>query len=139
MVVDVYDNDTHGHMSGDEVLKRVARTLRDACRLTDLVGRMPGVVGRAGGDEFVVLMPETDGVGAREPARRFIEAIQKLAIDLENGGRIDSLGLSIGVAVYPNDGRERKALIQEADAAMYRAKQAGGNRFADSSREVSVP
>lgn len=89
-----------------------------------------------GGDEFVVLMPETDGASAHEPARRFIQTVQDLSIEIEEGVQIDTLGLSLGIATYPNDAKDGKALIEEADAAMYRAKQAGGNCFSDSSGEV---
>ena len=129
-------NDTHGHQTGDKVLTTVAEALRHVCRLTDLVGRVPGVVGRVGGDEFVVLMPETDGAAAHEPAQRFIRTVQELSIEIGEGVQIDTLGLSLGIATYPNDAKDGNALIEEADAAMYRAKQAGGNCFADSSGGV---
>lgn len=125
-------NDDYGHGLGDRVLREVAAILDETCRLTDLVGRARGLVGRVGGDEFVVVLPETDVTGARVVAARFIEAIENLRIDSGNGTQIDFLGLSLGIAAYPRDADERKALIAEADAAMYRAKRAGGRCFVDS-------
>lgn len=132
-------NDTYGHEAGDKVLIAVAAVLRDTCRVTDMVGRLPGVVGRIGGDEFLVLMPETGIPEARQLPLRLIRAIRKLRIDLAGRGQVDFVGASFGIACYPQDAEERKALLEKADAAMYRAKEAGGNRLSDSSGKVFDP
>ena len=132
-------NDTHGHGAGDTVLVAVSQLLSSTCRVTDMVGRVSGVVGRIGGDEFLVLMPETDAASARHLAHRFIERIDDLRVSVEGGGEACGIGASIGIASYPDDGQERKALIKVADSAMYRAKQEGGNCYSDSSETVYKP
>lgn len=132
-------NDTFGHKAGDKVLIQIADTLRNTCRVTDMVGRVASIVGRVGGDEFLVLMPETDESSARDLAYRFIRNIQRLKDDLHQDEQIAFGGISIGVSAYPADGKERSALVEIADAAMYRAKQAGGNRVSDRSGEVVAP
>jgi len=132
-------NDTYGHAAGDSVLIKVSQLLGSTCRVTDMVGRVSSVVGRIGGDEFLVLMPETDAESAMHLAERFVSRVRDLKIDVGDGRHADGIGASIGVASYPTDGEERAALVKEADAAMYRAKQAGGNRYSDSSGEVYNP
>lgn len=132
-------NDTYGHDAGDRVLVQVAALLRETCRSTDLVGRLPGVVGRIGGDEFLVLMPETGTDDAGSLARRLIQAIRTLQVDSASGQRVAPVGASLGIAGYPQDGEGRKTLIEKADAAMYRAKAAGGSRFSDGSGKVFEP
>jgi len=129
-------NDTYGHKAGDKVLIAVANVLHDTCRVTDMVGR---AVGRIGGDEFLVLTPETDPAGAATLAHRIVEAIDRLVVELDNDNRIDFLGISIGIATFPSDAANGEALLERADAAMYKAKKAGGSCFCDANGTVSKP
>jgi diguanylate cyclase (GGDEF)-like protein/PAS domain S-box-containing protein len=109
-------NDTLGHEAGDVLLCELAARLQRATRGPDLLGRL-------GGDEFVLLLPDVDAAGAREVAERILLAAREpIAID----GREVACGVSIGIALFPEDGGDLKGLLQAADRAMYRAKSAGG-------------
>ncbi len=112
-------NDEHGHHVGDEVLREVGKRLR-------LVARRSDVVGRYGGEEFVMLLPETDEEGAVATAERVRAAIgEPLA---EEAGEI-ALGASVGVAVFGfGTASDRLGLYAAADAALYAAKRAGRGR-----------
>jgi diguanylate cyclase (GGDEF)-like protein len=109
-------NDEHGHQSGDRVLRAIAGALRSAVRAGDIVARY-------GGDEFVVLMPETDAGRAAGVAERADAAIAALVHTMPDGSEIHVLG-SMGLALYPRDGKTARDLMRSADAAMYRAKRA---------------
>ena len=112
-------NDMHGHPAGDEVIRRVARVAVEAMRDQDVVGRI-------GGEEFIVAMPDTDAEQARLACERLRVAISDLSILLPNG-RALAITLSTGVAQFdPDDDRIR--LIARADEALYEAKQQGRNR-----------
>jgi diguanylate cyclase (GGDEF)-like protein len=123
LMVDVDDfkavNDAHGHQVGDQVLKEISRRLRDTLRTVDSLGRY-------GGEEFLAILPHTAPEDARQTAERLRRAIGDEAIHA--GGRELSVTVSIGVASYPGTAETPDALIREADAALYRAKQAGRNR-----------
>ncbi len=120
-------NDSLGHGVGDALLLEVSRRLRAAVREDDTVARM-------GGDEFIVLLPELDGVeDARQSARRIL---QVLAEPLEIEGHELVISCSIGISLYPNDGDDIDTLVQNADTAMYRAKSAGRNGFSVYSAEM---
>ena len=108
-------NDKFGHADGDRVLRNVANTLKSAVRAND-------VVARYGGDEFVVIMPDTRAEHAQEVARRVIVGIRERRHDLSNGSQA-RVGVSGGLAVYPENGRTAALLVQAADAAMYSAKR----------------
>lgn len=108
-------NDVHGHLAGDRVLKRVAAIMREASRDVDFVARY-------GGEEFLIAMPETEIDAAVEVAQR-IRA--KLAAERFGDGTIT---LSVGIAAFPLNGDAPDALIGAADAALYEAKRAGGDR-----------
>lgn len=113
-------NDMLGHAVGDEVLKEAARRLRTATRDSDTVARI-------GGDEFVLLAEDVSDVAdCGSLANR---VIQVLAQPLEVQGHQVTLSGSVGVALYPEHG-DRMKLVQNADAAMYTAKRAGGNTYA---------
>jgi diguanylate cyclase (GGDEF)-like protein len=112
-------NDAHGHEAGNRLLRQLTRLVQAELRYTD-------VLARYGGDEFIVLLPETPSAGAMEVAGRIRDAVAGLPLDLE-GQRIAST-VSIGIAVHPADGNSLDALVARADRAMYQAKQAGRNR-----------
>jgi len=112
-------NDTYGHPVGDQVLKKVARILKDSCREIDFVARY-------GGEEFAVLLINTDQDGAIQMAERIRQTIAKDTF------MVDDLSLqvtaSLGVATYPDNCTEKQSLIDFADQALYQAKSGGRNR-----------
>jgi diguanylate cyclase (GGDEF)-like protein len=110
-------NDKLGHDAGDRVLRQAAGALRQRLRAQDAIGRY-------GGDEFVVLLPNV----TRETAYDRAEALLG-AVDVVNAGLAEDLqiGLSIGVATYPFDAPDYTTLVKVADQAMYLAKREGGN------------
>ena len=113
-------NDQFGHLMGDYVLRTVAKRLRECIRESDTVARL-------GGDEFVVLLA---GQRAPEDASLVAEKIlTALTEPVAAGGRRFEIGASIGISIYPRDGTTPEALLKHADAAMYRVKEAGKNRF----------
>jgi diguanylate cyclase (GGDEF)-like protein/PAS domain S-box-containing protein len=113
-------NDTLGHEVGDQVLCEAARRLRHTLRASDVVARL-------GGDEFVVMIPELTGsLQAEVTARKVLAAlVQPMSVQ----GRELTLTASIGIAVCPQDGEDEQSLMKNADAAMYRAKEAGKNTY----------
>lgn len=112
-------NDSRGHQAGDSCLKEVAGALFDTCRAIDLVGRY-------GGEEFVVIATETDLEGATVLAERIRQAIESLAISHPASPTCAHVTASLGVAVGPvNAGLE--AVVQTADEALYQAKRTGRN------------
>jgi diguanylate cyclase (GGDEF)-like protein/PAS domain S-box-containing protein len=125
-------NDTHGHLVGDEVLRTVASRLRRACRESDTVARL-------GGDEFIVLQPgPLQGAGFGVLAAR-------LRKELEAPCEIEGLQLKvsagIGISIYPQDGKDERALLESADAALYAAKACGAGsirRFGAGSPEAGA-
>jgi diguanylate cyclase (GGDEF)-like protein len=112
-------NDTYGHPVGDEVLRGVAQVVRDCVRKVD-------VAARYGGEEFAIVLEGTDLAGARMLAERIRSEVQKQVFPSEKGSF--SCTLSLGIAVYPDDGKDGKALIAHADQALYHAKHNGRNR-----------
>ncbi len=119
LMVDLDDfkriNDEHGHQAGDRVLRSIAGALRAALRTGD-------VVARYGGDEFVVLMPDTDAAEAAKVARRAGDSVAGLAHPMADGSVVH-VTCSVGLALHPRDGRTGKALLQAADAEMYTHKR----------------
>jgi diguanylate cyclase (GGDEF)-like protein len=111
-------NDRYGHADGDRVLRDVAAALKVAVRANDIVARY-------GGDEFVVLMPDTAEGMARTVAGRVVEGVRGRTHQLTDGTEI-RLSASAGLAVHPEDGRTPAALLRAADASMYAVKRAGG-------------
>jgi diguanylate cyclase (GGDEF)-like protein len=114
-------NDQHGHQAGDQLLAEVARRISHSVRENDLVARH-------GGDEFVVLLEHVENPAvAHAVAGRIIEAISAPFV-------IDQitvwLGVSIGLAYFPEHGRSGSELLKHADTAMYRVKNAGGQNYA---------
>jgi diguanylate cyclase (GGDEF)-like protein len=120
-------NDTYGHPAGDAALRSLARLLNQHLRKGDQAARY-------GGEEFVVILPGSDEERSMGAAERLRSALEKHRFVFE-GSRIP-LTASIGVAVWPADGREPEALLSASDRALYAAKQAGRNRVVAAS---SVP
>jgi diguanylate cyclase (GGDEF)-like protein/PAS domain S-box-containing protein len=108
-------NDTLGHGAGDELLIELTQRLRGKIRSGDIIGRL-------GGDEFVILLSDCDAEGASRIASSITEA---LASPLQLGGRQMPISASMGISIYPDNATDIDTLMQQADAAMYKAKQAG--------------
>jgi diguanylate cyclase (GGDEF)-like protein len=112
-------NDRFGHAVGDQVLKSVASAIKQAVRLYD-------VPTRYGGDEFAIILPEADTDVASRVARRIFEKLELVPVPGEMRDAAIPIGLSIGVATFPRPLGDAASLVEAADAAMYRAKRAGG-------------
>ncbi|MGE4544368.1 MAG: diguanylate cyclase [Pedobacter sp.] len=113
-------NDEFGHSVGDQVLQGVAQRIVSRVRRMDTVARF-------GGDEFVVVL--SDLVGSDEAASVAEALVALLREPFAASGWECAVGVSIGISLYPEDGRSGAELIEKADAAMYVAKQAGGGRY----------
>jgi diguanylate cyclase len=109
-------NDTHGHAAGDEILQRVGDCLRQVTGPDEMVARI-------GGDEFVVLLRDADGLTARAVADEIIEAISRE--HRISDGRALRVGCSVGISLAPLQGREPETLLARADAALYEVKNQG--------------
>ena len=112
-------NDAHGHDAGNRLLRQLTRLVQAELRYTD-------VLARYGGDEFIVLLPETPAKGALEVAGRIRDAVANAPLDFD--GKRVGCSVSIGVATHPVDGSSLDAVVARADRAMYQAKQEGRNR-----------
>jgi diguanylate cyclase (GGDEF)-like protein len=113
-------NDDHGHRAGDQVLRATADTLRATLRATD-------VAARYGGEEFLLVLPQTDLAGAERLAQRACEAVAALAVDV-GGPDLVQVTMSAGVASLDAAVDDAEQLVEAADVALYRAKEAGRNR-----------
>src|SRR5260221_7496784 len=113
-------NDKHGHPRGDEVLRAAAATLKKALRTSDFAFRI-------GGDEFALLLPQTDAEQALALSRRvetvFLEMVPPLQLSV-------AVSMDHGVATFPQDGEQADQLIRVADERLYRLKQANHGRSA---------
>ena len=122
-------NDSLGHAAGDQLLREVAGRLGHCLREGDTVARL-------GGDEFIFLLEGLPTPSAAEHvARKILDA---LANPMELCGHDTYVGGSIGISIYPRDGGDGETLVKNADAAMYRAKEAGRNRFHFYDAEMSA-
>ncbi|SFI89719.1 diguanylate cyclase [Nitrosomonas sp. Nm34] len=113
-------NDRHGHQAGDAVLKRLADVMRKMLRTVDIIGRI-------GGEEFAVLLPETDTQRATEVAERLREEVACTAVTLEMGMPL-YFKVSIGVVSLEGRDADLNTLLNQADKALYQAKENGRNR-----------
>jgi diguanylate cyclase (GGDEF)-like protein/PAS domain S-box-containing protein len=109
-------NDTRGHHAGDMVLVEIAARLTGTLRESDTAARL-------GGDEFVLMLPTTPLVGAIEASRALVDFV---SAPINVDGMPLTVGASIGIAVFPNHGRDADVLLAAADSAMYEAKHSGG-------------
>jgi len=113
-------NDTLGHAAGDELLQAVAARIRHQVRESDTVARV-------GGDEFTVILPDITKLEEAETVARKIVAAIGAPFHVGSQRQSVDIGTSIGIAVYPADGRDADALVRAADTAMYSAKEAGSS------------
>jgi diguanylate cyclase (GGDEF)-like protein len=118
-------NDTHGHHAGDLVLRDMAAILTRDLREVDTAARY-------GGEEFILLLPETDQQGAKLVAQRLRYAVEQANFftgsPSESGSPVEHLTISIGVALFPEEARFKRELLEAADTALYDAKARGRNR-----------
>jgi diguanylate cyclase (GGDEF)-like protein len=118
-------NDSYGHLAGDVVLRAVADAIKHSVRGHDMVGRY-------GGEEFTVLLPELDVHGVRHAAERVRAAVARVAVSAPGLDRneqvIGGLTASVGAAVFPDHAEDGTSLLLAADAALYEAKRAGRDR-----------
>lgn len=124
-------NDTFGHLQGDKVLKEMAQLLKKSIREIDTIARF-------GGEEFIILLPDTDKKGALavgEKLRKIVEVHRFIDTGTTN---ISSITISAGVSSYPDDVRDLDDLIDHADIALYDAKDAGRNKIV-SYPQLSLP
>jgi diguanylate cyclase (GGDEF)-like protein len=112
-------NDTYGHQTGDAVMRRLADCFCEAIRENDMVGRY-------GGEEFLILLPNSNAQNSAQTAQRIRKMVQDL--EIETSGENVSVTVSIGVSSYPRYGQDADAVICAADAALYQAKSNGRNQ-----------
>jgi diguanylate cyclase (GGDEF)-like protein/PAS domain S-box-containing protein len=113
-------NDTYGHQAGDLVLQKLGELCLETLREVDLVGRI-------GGEEFAVILPQTDGEKTLEVAERLRQTVERAEVQLEFGLPLH-ITLSIGVTTLTGGGTNIDTLLGQADNALYEAKHAGRNR-----------
>jgi len=112
-------NDTHGHQAGDELLQSITRELRYEVRETDLLSRI-------GGDEFTLVTPSATTEGVVKLANKLLAALKNIHYTIND--QPYPISFSIGIAIYPQHGKDQQALLANADLAMYHAKKSGRSR-----------
>jgi diguanylate cyclase (GGDEF)-like protein len=126
VILDIDDlkayNDLYGHLAGDDLLKELARLMSKVTRRADTSARY-------GGDEFAIILPETETEGARVLAQRLLEEVKEHHFSTQNGQTIGQITTSLGIATYPHHADSAKALVDAADKALLRAKGAGKNQL----------
>jgi two-component system cell cycle response regulator len=123
-------NDSHGHAAGDAVLRTIAAKLRLSFRQSDTVGRY-------GGEEFVVMMPETDIATARGKLESLRAAIAETPIQISKLGETVGVTISAGLAGFPVDGAKQGELLGLADARLFQAKRDGRNQVVSGIKEMA--
>lgn len=121
-------NDTLGHGLGDKLLVKFAQRIKENLREEDILARF-------GGDEFIILLPNTDNISAQEVAQKIL-SIVNLPFSFTNHEL--TVTASIGIAMYPIDGTDKETLYKNADTAMYRAKFDGRNTYSCFTKEMQV-
>jgi two-component system, cell cycle response regulator len=123
-------NDTYGHQSGDDALRHVSALLKAEVRPGDLPARY-------GGEEFAVILPYADSHDAFMVAERLRNLIAEQDIPIQDGQTIKATA-SLGCSTFPMDAETEKALMAEADAALYRAKRGGRNRVCIAQQDIPI-
>jgi diguanylate cyclase (GGDEF)-like protein/putative nucleotidyltransferase with HDIG domain len=124
-------NNTYGHLAGDAVLVGIADTFREELRGYDIPARF-------GGEEFSILLPETEPEEALEIAERIRKAVAAKLFEVETSDAPLRATISMGIAAYPRDGNDMTELVHQADVAVYRAKLQGRNRVLDAASDESL-
>ncbi len=124
-------NDTYGHEAGDEVLCEVSRRLESGVRESDTIARF-------GGDEFIVLLQNIQKTNDAERMARMITRDLSKPFPLKQGVTC-TIGSSIGISIYPNDGLDAETLLLQADNAMYKVKQDGRSGYQLATNMDKVP
>jgi diguanylate cyclase (GGDEF)-like protein len=125
-------NDTYGHEAGDAVLRELGQALLKTIRKTDIVGRF-------GGEEFLILLPGASVEVAQARALAVLEAVRAMEVAIPNGAPLNHITASIGVAAMPLHVARGDALVAAADTALYQAKGQGRNRVVLSDRRAVLP
>ncbi|MCT4612297.1 MAG: diguanylate cyclase [Clostridia bacterium] len=112
-------NDTYGHQAGDEVLRHLSKTTKEAFRTSDIISRY-------GGEEFTVILPKTDSISAAKAAEKLRKKIEDTVVSYE--GEELKVTISLGVATYPNHSVDMQSLIKASDTALYESKETGRNK-----------
>ena len=115
-------NDDYGHPAGDDALRKLARVMSRAVRGCDFIARY-------GGDEFVVVLPETDQSEAKTIGERLRTLVSKTKFDGAQEGGESIITVSVGLATYPRDAQTREDLVKRADQALYKAKSKNRNNL----------
>jgi diguanylate cyclase (GGDEF)-like protein len=113
-------NDTYGHAAGDAILRELGNLLLKHVREED-------VLARYGGDEFIIILPDVSQAVTRERAELICEDIKQFRFQFE-GQNLETVTLSLGIAIFPEHGLTSTGILKAADEALYRAKQEGRNR-----------
>jgi diguanylate cyclase (GGDEF)-like protein len=124
-------NDKYGHDAGDAVMKAIADLMESFRHGSD-------VACRYGGEEFVVVMPETGPDQAKRKMERFRKTVRQLSLKL-NGQTLPSVDISVGLSIFPEHGSTTAELLKQADNALYRAKHRGRNCIEMAGMESSTP
>jgi diguanylate cyclase (GGDEF)-like protein len=121
-------NDTYGHTAGDRVLKAVGSYLKDSIRDVDSIGRY-------GGEEFIMFLPETSKKAAHVLADRLRIGVSEIKMD----EKLPGVTISLGISTFPEDGKTLNELLDKADAALYRAKANGRNQVISYTKDILLP
>lgn len=112
-------NDHYGHLVGDAILREISKVIRDNSRQIDLVGRY-------GGEEFLIILTETDSQKAKFAAERIREAVRNKRVNVYD--EAISVTISVGISTFRNDAEDAKTMIDRADMALYKAKDSGRDK-----------
>ncbi len=112
-------NDHYGHLVGDAILREISKAIRDNSRQIDLVGRY-------GGEEFLIILTETDSSKAKFAAERIREAVRNKRVNVYD--EAINVSISVGISTFRNDAKDAKTMIDRADKALYRAKDSGRDK-----------